>query len=42
MVEVQVRVDDDIDAGRVAVGLPAQWNQARIHVIHCWVQLRHT
>jgi hypothetical protein len=29
VVEVQVRVDDDVDAGPVEVGLRAQWNQAR-------------
>ena len=40
MVEVQVRVDDDVDGGEVE-GLLAQWNEARIHVGHRWVPLRH-
>ena len=41
MVAVQVRVDDDVDAAQVEVGLRAQWNQAWIHVGHRGVQLRH-
>ena len=40
MVEVQVRVDDDVDAGQVEARLRAQWNQAWIHVGHRRVQLR--
>ena len=40
VVEVQVRVDDDVDAGEVE-GLLAQWNEPGIHVGHRWVQLRH-
>ena len=39
MVEVQVRVDDDVDAGEVEV-LLAQRVEARIHVGHQRVQLR--
>jgi hypothetical protein len=41
VVEVQVRVDDDVDAGRVEAGLLAQWDQAWIHVRHRRMQLRH-
>jgi hypothetical protein len=41
VVEVQVCVDDDVDARWVEVGLRAQWNQAWIHVGHRQVQLRH-
>src|SRR5213078_522267 len=33
VVEVQVRVDDDVDAGEVE-GLFAQWDEARVHVGH--------
>ena len=40
MVEVQVRVDDDVDAGEVEV-LLAQWNEAGIEVDNRRVQLRH-
>jgi hypothetical protein len=40
VVEVQVRVDDDVDAGEVEV-LLAQWMEARIEVGHRRVQLRH-
>ena len=40
MVEVQVGVDDDVDAGEVEV-LLAQWAEAGIHVGHRRVQLRH-
>jgi hypothetical protein len=40
VVEVQVRVDDDVDAGEVE-GLLAQRDEARVHVGHCRVQLRH-
>ena len=40
VVEVQVRVDDDVDAGEVEV-LLAQWIEAGIHVGHRRVQLRH-
>ena len=40
VVEVQVRVDDDVDAGEVEV-LLAQWTEAGIHVGHRRVQLRH-
>ena len=39
MVEVQVRVDDDVDAGEIEV-LLAQWLEAGIHVGHQWVQFR--
>ena len=39
MVEVQVGVDDDVDAGQVEGGIRAQWNQAWIHVGHRRVQL---
>src|SRR6185436_5715265 len=41
VVEVQVRVDDDVDAGQVETCLPAQWSQTWIHVGHRRVQLRH-
>src|SRR3954447_16379530 len=41
VVEVQVRVDDDVDAGQVEVRLRAQRNQAWIHVCDRRVQLRH-
>jgi len=41
VVEVQVRVDDDVDAGQVEVGLRAQWSQAWVHVGHRRVQRRH-
>ena len=40
VVEVQVCVDDDVDAGEVEV-LPAQWTEAGIEVGHRRVQLRH-
>ena len=40
MVEVQVRVDDDVDAGEIEV-LLAQWMEAGIEVGHRRVQLRH-
>ena len=40
MVEVQVCVDDDVDAGEVEV-LLAQWTEAGIEVGHRRVQLRH-
>jgi hypothetical protein len=40
VVEVQVCVDDDVDAGEVEV-LLAQWTEAGIEVGHCRVQLRH-
>ena len=40
VVEVQVCVDDDVDAGEVEV-LLAQWTEAGIHVGHRRVQLRH-
>src|SRR5205823_4476912 len=40
VVEVQVRVDDDVDAGEVE-GLLAQWDEAGVKVGHLWVQLRH-
>ena len=40
MVEVQVCVDGDVDAGEVEV-LLAQWTEAGIEVGHCRVQLRH-
>ena len=40
MVEVQVRVDDDVDAGEIEV-LLAQWREAGIEVVHRRVQLRH-
>src|SRR5438034_4156350 len=37
VVEVQVRVDDDVDAGEVEV-LPAKWMEAGSEVGHRWVQ----
>ena len=40
MVEVQVRVDDDVDAGEVE-GLLAQRNEPRVHVGDLRTQLRH-
>jgi hypothetical protein len=40
VVEVQVRVDDDVDAGEVE-GLLAQWDEAGVHVGHLRVQLRY-
>ena len=40
MVEVQVCVDDDVDAGEVEV-LLAQWTEAGIEIGHRRVQLRH-
>ena len=40
MVEVQVCVDDDVDAGEVEV-LRTQWTEAGIEVGHRRVQLRH-
>jgi hypothetical protein len=40
VVEVQVCVDDDVDAGEVEV-LLVQWTKAGIEVGHCRVQLRH-
>jgi hypothetical protein len=40
VVEVQVRVDDDVDAGEIEV-LLAQWPQAGIEVGHQRMQLRH-
>ena len=40
VVEVQVSVDDDVDAGEVEV-LLAQWTEAGIEVGHRRVQLRH-
>ena len=40
MVEVQVCVDDDVDAGEVEV-LLAQWAEAGIEIGHRRVQLRH-
>jgi len=40
VVEVQVRVDDDVDAGEVE-GLLAQWDEAGVKVGHLRVQLRH-
>ena len=40
MVEVQVRVDDDVDAGEVE-GLLAQRDQAGVDVGHLRAQLRH-
>ena len=40
VVEVQVRVDDDVDAGEVE-GLLAQWREMGIEVGHRWVQLSH-
>ena len=40
VVEVQVCVDDDVDAGEVEV-LLAQWTEAGIEVGHRRVQLRH-
>ncbi len=40
VVEVQVCVDDDVDAGEIEV-LLAQWLEAGIHVGHRRVQLRH-
>ena len=40
MVEVQVRVDDDVDAAEVEV-LLAQWKDAGIQVGHRRMQLRH-
>src|ERR1044072_7118736 len=40
VVEVQVRVDDDVDAGQVE-GLLAQWDEAGVKVGHLRVQLRH-
>ena len=40
MVEVQVRVDDDVDAGEVEV-LLTQRTEAGIEVGHRRVQLRH-
>ena len=41
VVEVQVRVDHDVDPGQVEVGLRAQGRQTRIHVGHGRAQLRH-
>ena len=38
---MQVRVDDDVDAGQVDVGLLVQRDQSRVHVGHQRVQLRH-
>ena len=38
MVEVQVRVDDDVDAGEVE-GLLAQWDEAGVKVGQLRVQL---
>src|SRR3954452_4807607 len=40
VVEVQVRVDDDVDAGEVE-GVLAQRDQTRVHVGHLRPQLRH-
>ena len=40
VVEVQMRVDDEVDAGHVEVGLGAQGNQAGVHVGYRRVQLR--
>src|SRR5207237_7165893 len=40
VVEVQVRVDDDVDAGEVE-GLVAQWDEAGVKVGRLRVQLRH-
>ena len=40
VIEVEVRVDDDVDAGQVE-GLLAQWDQLRFHVGHLGVQLCH-
>ncbi len=40
MVEVQVRVDDDVDPGEIEL-LLAQGDEAGIHVGHRRVQLRH-
>ena len=40
MVEVQVCVDDDVDAGKIEV-LLVQRTEAGIEVGHRWVQLRH-
>src|SRR6185436_4108662 len=41
VVEVQMCVDDDVDAGEVEV-LLAQWTESRIEVGHCRVELRHS
>jgi hypothetical protein len=41
VVEVQMRVDDDVDAGEVE-GLLAQWDEAGIEVGHRRVQLRRS
>jgi hypothetical protein len=40
VIGVQVRVDDDVDAGEIEV-LLAQWTEAGIHVGQQRVQLRH-
>src|SRR5205823_3754018 len=40
VVEMQVRVDDDVDAGEVE-RLLAQWDEAGVHVGHLRAQLRH-
>src|SRR5574337_755661 len=40
VVEVQVCVDDDVNAGEVEV-LLAQWKEAGSKIGHCRVQLRH-
>jgi hypothetical protein len=40
LVEVQVGVDHDVDAGQAEVGLRTQRTRARIHVGHRRVQLR--
>src|SRR6187431_2530114 len=40
VVEVQVRVDDDVDGGEIEV-LLAQWKEAGIEVGHRRVQLRY-
>jgi hypothetical protein len=40
VVEVQVRVDDDVDAGEVE-GLLAEWDEAGVEVGHLRMQLRH-
>lgn len=41
MVEVQMRVDDDVDPGEIEI-LLAQRDQAGIEIRDLWTQLRHT
>ena len=41
MVGVQVRVDDDVDAGEIEVSCSFSGSETGIHISQCRVQLRH-